>query len=160
VAASATTSSSRSAPTSTSRSAKTTARRSPRPSPSTSARATSSASATQTTTVGKDRQLDVEGDASERVGGDLVVEATNATTSTSETIKFEAGEGFIVTAKDDIDVDGEAKIVVEAKKKMVFKCGDASITLKQDGKILIKGKDVTVKGSGNVLIKGQKVAEN
>jgi type VI secretion system secreted protein VgrG len=115
---------------------------------------------TQTTTVGKDRQLDVEGDASERVGGDLVVEATNATTSTSETIKFEAGEGFIVTAKDDIDVDGEAKIVVEAKKKMVFKCGDASITLKQDGKILIKGKDVTVKGSGNVLIKGQKVAEN
>jgi hypothetical protein len=49
-----------------------------------------------------------------------------------------------------------------------LKAGDASITLKRDGAILITGKDITIKGSGKVSIKadsdlvmkGRKVLDN
>ncbi|HLT39588.1 MAG TPA: type VI secretion system tip protein TssI/VgrG, partial [Enhygromyxa sp.] len=115
---------------------------------------------TMTTQVGKDHSLAVEGDADERVTGDKSVESKNATTTTSEDMSFSSGKTYTVDAQDDIKVKGEAKVTVEAEDKMVFKCGDASITLKKDGKILIKGSDINVKGSGNVLIKGQKVAGN
>jgi type VI secretion system secreted protein VgrG len=116
--------------------------------------------ASMTTSVGEDCSLTVERDASERVSGDKTVDAKTLTTTTEADTSFSSGKKFLVTAEDDIEVDGQSKVTVEAADKMVFKCGDASITLNSDGKILIKGSDVTVKGSGNVLIKGQKVAGN
>ncbi len=47
-------------------------------------------------------------------------------------------------------------------------CGDASITMKKDGTINIKGKDITVNGSGditekasgNMTLKAQKILQN
>ena len=51
---------------------------------------------------------------------------------------------------------------------MVLKTGDASITMKKDGTIEIKGKDILINGSGqidvkaskNVVMKGQKILQN
>jgi type VI secretion system secreted protein VgrG len=50
----------------------------------------------------------------------------------------------------------------------VIKTGDASISMKKDGTIVIKGKDIKVEGSGkinvkassDVVIKGSKVGIN
>jgi type VI secretion system secreted protein VgrG len=50
----------------------------------------------------------------------------------------------------------------------MLKSGDASITLKKDGTIILKGKDVSItasgkinaKASGDVIIKGSKVSGN
>jgi type VI secretion system secreted protein VgrG len=50
----------------------------------------------------------------------------------------------------------------------MLKSGDASITLKKDGTIVIKGKDITLEGSGKInvkasgdlVMKGSKIAEN
>jgi type VI secretion system secreted protein VgrG len=113
-----------------------------------------------TTSIAKEHSVSVGGDASESVAGEKLVESKTAVTRTSEDMSFDVGKQLAIAADDNIDVKGQAEVVVEAADKMTFKCGDASIVLKKDGKILIKGKDVTVKGSGNVVIKGQKVAEN
>ena len=51
---------------------------------------------------------------------------------------------------------------------MTLKAGDASITLKKDGTIMIKGKDITIEGSGKINIKasseitmkGSKILQN
>jgi type VI secretion system secreted protein VgrG len=43
--------------------------------------------------------------------------------------------------------------VVDAGEEIVLKTGDASITMKKDGTIVIKGKDITIQGSGNVNVK-------
>jgi type VI secretion system secreted protein VgrG len=51
---------------------------------------------------------------------------------------------------------------------VTLKCGGASITLKKDGTVTIKGKDIvidaagdaTIKASKNIVLKGQKVLEN
>ena len=69
--------------------------------------------------------------------------------------------------KDDL-----AKIAknfgVDAGDAIVLKTGDASITMKKDGTILIKGKNITIQGSGkitvkadgNIVMKGDNVNQN
>ena len=114
----------------------------------------------QSTQVEKDRSVSVGGDASETVTGDKTAESDSASATTQADMTFTSGKKFLVEAEGEISVKGETEVVIEAANKMTFKCGDASITLKKTGKILINGKDVTIKGSGNVVIKGQKVAGN
>jgi len=57
---------------------------------------------------------------------------------------------------------------LQAKEEITLKTGSASIVLKSNGDITIKGAnltlngsgDITVKAGGNVTIKGSKVAQN
>jgi type VI secretion system secreted protein VgrG len=59
-------------------------------------------------------------------------------------------------------------LTIEAGDQISITTGQASITMKKDGTISIKGKDITVEGSGevkvkaskNVTIKGQKILQN
>jgi type VI secretion system secreted protein VgrG len=58
--------------------------------------------------------------------------------------------------------------VIDAGDSVTIKTGSASITMKKDGTIVIKGKDITVEGSGkidakaskNIVMKGQKILQN
>ncbi|MDP5240084.1 type VI secretion system tip protein TssI/VgrG [Uliginosibacterium sp. 31-16] len=59
-------------------------------------------------------------------------------------------------------------LVIEAGNSVVIKTGSASITMKKDGTITIKGKDINLQGSGkinakasgDVVIKGSKILQN
>lgn len=60
------------------------------------------------------------------------------------------------------------KIILHAYDEIVIQTGDASIAMKKDGSISIKGynlqiegsKSVNVKASGDVILKGSKIKEN
>jgi type VI secretion system secreted protein VgrG len=41
-------------------------------------------------------------------------------------------------------------LIVDAADSIVIKTGDASISMKKDGTITIKGKDTTIAGSGKI----------
>lgn len=56
-------------------------------------------------------------------------------------------------------VDGE-KVVIEGKKEVVLKCGEASITLTRAGKILIRGKYLVNRSTGVNRILGTSVQVN
>lgn len=56
-------------------------------------------------------------------------------------------------------VDGE-RVVIEGKKEVVLKCGEASITLTRAGKILIRGKYLLNRSSGVNRILGGSVQVN
>jgi hypothetical protein len=66
------------------------------------------------------------------------------------------------------EVEQLRQFISVGPNETVVKCGDASIRLKKDGTIEIKGKDITVAGSGRVnvksagdlLFKGSKVQGN
>jgi hypothetical protein len=60
---------------------------------------------------------------------------------------------------DDAFLDGK-RVVLEAKEEIVFKCGDASITLTKAGKILIRGKYLLNRSSGVNRIMGGSVQVN
>ena len=56
-----------------------------------------------------------------------------------------------VTGKDTLKVGKEW--MATAADQITFKTGDASITMKKDGTIQIKGKDITIEGSGKINVK-------
>jgi type VI secretion system secreted protein VgrG len=101
--------------------------------------------ANQTTNVGSNRSIQVGGDQSTQVG---------------------KGRSSQIANDDALKVG--KNLVIDAGDSVTIKTGSASITMKKDGTITIKGKDITldgsgkinVKASGDVVIKGSKVGLN
>jgi hypothetical protein len=52
------------------------------------------------------------------------------------------------------------ELVLEASENLTLKCGEGTITLRSDGKILIKGKDLVAHAKRTNRIKGGSVAIN
>jgi type VI secretion system secreted protein VgrG len=59
-------------------------------------------------------------------------------------------------------------LIIDAGDEVVIKAGDASITLKKNGDIVLKGKNLTTDASGKVsvkaasdlVLKGSKISQN
>jgi hypothetical protein len=62
-------------------------------------------------------------------------------------------------AQVDVQADGE-RLVVTARKQLVLRCGTASITLTEEGKVLIQGTYISTRASGMQRIKGGSVQIN
>lgn len=54
----------------------------------------------------------------------------------------------------------EDRVVLNAEKEIVLRCGKSSITLRKDGRVLIRGADVVSRSSGPNRIKGASVQVN
>jgi type VI secretion system secreted protein VgrG len=125
--------------------------------------------ANQSTSVGANQSTDVKVNRSISVGGNQSVAVTknaSMTVSGDESRKVTGGRA------SDIGKDDATKIaknwVVDAGDSVTIKTGDASITMKKDGTIAIKGKDITIEGSGkidvkatsDITMKGSKIHQN
>jgi type VI secretion system secreted protein VgrG len=103
--------------------------------------------------IGKNRALKVGADDKTDIGGGHQVKVgKSSATDAAQDVSFKAGKNFVVEAGDSITLT----------------CGSASISMKKDGTIVIKGKDITVNGSGKISVKassditmkGSKIHEN
>jgi len=123
----------------------------------------------RSTTVGDNERLNVGKDRTHSVGkNETVTVAEKRTTSIGkdEEVTVEDNRHVSVGKNDELTVG--KKLLISAADEIVIKAGDASITLKKDGEITIKGKDITLNGSGkinvkasaDVVIKGSKVTAN
>jgi hypothetical protein len=65
----------------------------------------------------------------------------------------------IPTRTVEVEADGE-RVVVEAERELVLRCGKASITLTSAGKVLIRGAYVLNRSSGVNRIQGGSVQIN
>lgn len=88
-------------------------------------------------------------------------ELGNVDNSNTEESDFQENENNDkpLSTVDDMLLDGE-RLVFEAKKEIVLKCGESSITLTKAGKILIKGKYLLNRSSGVNRIVGGSVQIN
>ena len=59
----------------------------------------------------------------------------------------------------DAAADGR-RVRVSAKEEIVFQCGEASITLKSDGRVIVRGTYVETHSTGTNRIKGGQVRIN
>jgi hypothetical protein len=66
-----------------------------------------------------------------------------------------APSGLDPSAEEELD-----ELVIEAKKSLTLKCGEGSITIREDGKILIKGKDLVSHAQRMNRLKGGSVSIN
>jgi len=62
--------------------------------------------------------------------------------------------------KDLIVEAGNKKVLVKAAKQIFLKCGAASISMSDNGNIVIKGKKINMKGDGPVQAKGSPIKLN
>ena len=101
--------------------------------------------AAQTNDIGADRSIKVGGAQSTSVG-------KGRSTSVAEDDALKVGKNLVIEAADSVSI----------------KTGDASITMKKDGTITIKGKNITIDGSGkinakassDIVMKGSKILHN
>jgi type VI secretion system secreted protein VgrG len=117
--------------------------------------------AAQTITVGGNQSTSVSAARSIAVG-------TALSTKVGADEAREVGGGRATKiGKDDAYKIGK-NLVIDAGDSVTIKTGDASITMKKDGTISIKGKDISIKGSGKInvkadsdcVIKGSKIGAN
>ncbi len=146
---------------------------------------TESVAGNETITIGKDRSESVGDNESVEIGKDQTVtiganrsltvqkdEAINITGKRSDSIgKDETtsiGKNRQVSVADNDSLQVGKKLVLDAGDQITIQTGSASITMKRDGTITIKGKDIKIEGSGkinvkagsDVIIKGSKVTQN
>jgi type VI secretion system secreted protein VgrG len=72
-----------------------------------------------------------------------------------------------LNASKEIKLDSGKKILINAGDEITIKTGSASINLKKDGTVLIKGKDITFdfetangKADNAMILKGSKINSN
>ncbi|QSN64235.1 type VI secretion system Vgr family protein [Caballeronia sp. M1242] len=131
----------------------------------------------QSVSVGSDQTVNVGGKQSTTVGGDRAVSVSGGQTlsvakDASESIDGaqanKVGKGRTTKVGQDDVLKVGKNLVIEAEESVVIKTGDASFSMKKDGTIQIKGKDISVIGSGkvnctadgDVVIKGSKILQN
>jgi type VI secretion system secreted protein VgrG len=123
----------------------------------------------RSTSIGKDethavsgkRSKSVDKDESNDIGGKR---ATNI--GKEETLNIGDKRSTQVGKDDQLQVG--KKLVIDAGDQIVLKSGKGSITIKKDGSITIKGKDVKIDASGkisgkassDIVLKGSKVTAN
>lgn len=119
--------------------------------------------------VGQNETVSIGKDRSESIGNNDAHDiAKNQTIAIGENQTLEVGKARSTTVGDDDKLQVGKKLVIEAGDEITIKTGSASITMKKDGTIQIKGKDITIKGDGqigikaasDVVIKGAKISEN
>ena len=92
------------------------------------------------------------------VGGGDANKTKSMTTRSGSTVTLDDEKGSI-TIKDKIGsesviaFDGEKNISVTAAESITLTSGESSITMKKDGTIDIKGKNITIDGSDNSTMK-------
>jgi type VI secretion system secreted protein VgrG len=134
-------------------------------------------SGAQTLAVSKDQSITVSGGRTESVAKDETISISGGRTESvakDESVSIGGGQtesvakdrGITITGADTLSVGKTLSIT--AADSITLTTGSASITMKKDGTIVIKGKDITIDGSGaitgkaakNMTLKGQKILQN
>jgi type VI secretion system secreted protein VgrG len=100
-----------------------------------------SVGANQSTSVGASQSNEIGANRSLKVGGDQATEV---------------GKGRSTQVAKDDSLKVGKNLVIDAGDSVTIKTGSASITMKKDGTITIKGKDITIDGSGKINVKASK----
>jgi type VI secretion system secreted protein VgrG len=112
-------------------------------------------------TIGAAKGLGVGADYSQTISGKKEVKIAK------DREDMIGGKHSEIVAKD-ISLTSGKKISILAEDEIMLQSGDASIVLKKDGTIEIKGKDIKLQGSGKITVKadsditmkGSKIAQN
>lgn len=117
--------------------------------------------AAQFVTVGAKQSISVGAGQSNDIGADRSLSVGGAQTTS-------VGKGRSTQVGQDDALKVGKNLVIDAGESITIKTGSASISMKKDGTITIKGKDISINGSGkinvkassDVVIKGSKVGIN
>jgi type VI secretion system secreted protein VgrG len=119
--------------------------------------------------VGKNENITIGDNRTETVGKNETVEVGGGrSVSIAKQESLEVGEGRTTKVGKDEKLTVGKKLVIAAGDEIQISTGRASITMKKDGTIAIKGKDISITASGKVnvkassdmTLKGSQIKEN
>jgi type VI secretion system secreted protein VgrG len=125
--------------------------------------------ANETITVGAAQEVTVGAARALTVGANQTISVGNSQTeSVGNDYSLSVGDNRSANVGKDDALKVGKNLVMEAGDSITIKTGSASITMKKDGTITIKGKDITVEGSGkinakassDIVMKGSKILQN
>ena len=102
--------------------------------------------------VGGNNSLTVAKDLNETING-------NRNGSVEKDLKESVGGQHQETVEKEYILHAK-KIQLVAEDELELKSGNAVITLKKNGDILVKGNEINVKGDGNIVMKGSQIKQN
>ena len=108
----------------------------------------------ETTTIGVDRTETVGSNESVTVGGNQVVTVhgrRNQSVDKDDSLGVAGARQQTISLDDRLEVG--KRLVISAGDEIVLEAGDATMTLKKNGDIVLRGKNVQVDGSGKIQIK-------
>ena len=123
----------------------------------------------RTEDVGGNETIGISGNRNETVKGNEGIEINgNQNTQIGQNESRDVGQNRTTGIKQNDSLDVGKNFSLTAGDSITLTTGAASITMKKDGTIMIRGKDITIDGSGainikanrNVVIKGQKILQN
>lgn len=93
-------------------------------------------------------------------GGGDKNEIKSFTTKSGSTVKFEKDKVSIIDAKEKSKVlfDGEGKMTIESEEEINIKCGQSTISMKKDGTIQVKGKEITLDATSKATMKSMQAS--
>jgi len=117
--------------------------------------------AMQSVNIGASQSLNVGAGQTNNIGANQSTTVGGAQTNS-------VAKGRTTSVGEDDALKVGKNLVIDAGDSVTIKTGSASITMKKDGTITIKGKDITIEGSGkinvkassDVVVKGSKVGIN
>jgi type VI secretion system secreted protein VgrG len=123
----------------------------------------------RTETVGKNEAVSIGENRTVSVGSNESLDVgknRDQTIGANETVSVQDKRSTRIGKDDELQVG--KKLLVTANDEIVLRTGEASITMKKNGTITIKGKDITINGSGkinvkassDVTIKGSQIKQN
>ncbi len=108
--------------------------------------------------VGAKKTESVGGTSSEAVGADKTVNVGgSASESVAKDKQITVGQKMSLTVSDDLLESIKKNRKVEIGESLQIHCGDATITIKKDGKITVEGKTIEVKADGPIKVDGKKL---
>ncbi len=125
--------------------------------------------ANETISVGANQSIDVGSNQTTSVGSNRsITVGADLSTSVSKNESRSVGEGRTTSVGKDDSLTVGKNLVIDAGDSVTIKTGSASISMKKDGTITIKGKDITIEGSGkinvkassDITMKGSKILQN
>ncbi|WP_053188024.1 type VI secretion system Vgr family protein [Pseudomonas thivervalensis] len=123
----------------------------------------------RTEDVGGNETIGIKGNRNETVQGNEGIEINgNQSTQVGQNESRDVSQNRSTNIKQSDTLDVGKHFALTAGDSISLTTGDASITLKKDGTIMISGKNITLDGSGaikikadrNVVVKGQKILQN
>ncbi|WP_295578037.1 type VI secretion system Vgr family protein [uncultured Lamprocystis sp.] len=123
----------------------------------------------RTENVGKDESITIGGGRTENVAKDeRITIGGGRTGNVGKNESVTIGEARTVSIGKDDRLSVGKNLSITAADSITITTGSASITMKKDGTITIKGKDITIEGSGkinakasgNITMKGSKILQN
>ena len=130
---------------------------------------TKSVGTNETTSIGADRTETVGGSENITIGANQVVTVHGKRTQSvdkDESVGIAGARQQSISKDDQLQVG--KRLVIKAGDEIVLETGDATLTLKKNGDIILKGKNVQIDGSGkiqikassDVIVKGSKIGNN